>query len=113
MSGKLVGLVLEHAPDDLRPAEFLTLLAISEDARDTDRIARFSDLENLTRRTRLKPGTIRNALSELTRRGLIIPRHKTVHRGGVHQEYTVAELRPEHRSNGRHLDDPPPLRRIQ
>jgi DNA-binding MarR family transcriptional regulator len=100
MSGRIVGDVLEHAPDDLTPSEFLVLIAIGEDARDRDRVSKFSDLENLTRRTRCKPGTIRNALSELVRRGLVIPLVDVVHRGGRHQEYRVAELREHHRLNG-------------
>jgi hypothetical protein len=95
MSGRIVGEVLDHAPEDLRGAEFLTLLAIAEDASDKDRRARFSDLENLTRRTRQSPGTIRNALSTLARRGLIIPIHRA--RPGTHQEYLVAELYEHHR----------------
>lgn len=104
MSGRIVGEVLDNAPDDLTPAEFLTLIAIGEDARDRDRRAPFSDVESLTRRTRLKPGTVRNSLSSLARRGLIVPLKDRVHRGGHHQEYEVIKLRPEHR-NARHQED--------
>lgn len=98
MSGRIVGEVMDHAPEDLRPAEYVVLLVIAEDARDRDRISRYSDLESLTRRARIKPGTIRNALSELTRRALIEPLHANVHRGGRHQEYRVTELKPHHRA---------------
>ena len=96
MSGRIVGNVLDHAPDDLRPAEFLTLIALAEDARERDRLARFSDLHTLVRRTRLGPGTIRNALSELVRRGLIKPTKGRV-RTGTHQEYVLTELLEGHR----------------
>lgn len=105
MSGRIVGEVFDNAPEDLRPAELLVLLAIAEDARDRDRLARYSDLESLTRRTRLKPGTIRNALSELAHRALIVPIHDGVHRGGRHQEYKVATLRAEHRGAVIHLHE--------
>lgn len=98
MSGRIVGEVFDNAPEDLRPAEFLVLLAIAEDARDRDRLARYSDLANLTRRTRLAPGTIRNALSELTERALIKPDIGPAYKGR-HQEYRVTELYPHHRDS--------------
>lgn len=97
MSGRIVGEILNHAPDTLTPAEFLTLIAIGEDAHDKNRRATYSDLASLTRRTRLKPGTIRNALSSLVARGLIVPQVKAVHRGGNHQEYVVPKLEEHHR----------------
>ena len=96
MSGRIVGEVLDNAPDDLRPAELLVLIALAEDARDRDRLARFSDLTNLTRRTRLGPGTIKNALSELAARALIKPVHEKPRRG-LHQEWHVAHLADQHR----------------
>lgn len=104
MSGRIVGDVLNHAPDDLTTAELLVLVAIGEDARERDRVAKFSDLESLVRRTRLKPGTIRNALSVLARRGLIVPLKAHVRRGGHHQEYQVAKLDNDHR-NATHRED--------
>jgi hypothetical protein len=98
MSGRIVGEVLDNAPVDLTNAELLVLVALGEDARDRDRIAQHSDLESLVRRTRLKPGTIRNALSELTSRALIVPQRKTTYRGGFgHQEYAITRLYTEHR----------------
>jgi hypothetical protein len=97
MSGRIVGEVLDYAPADLRTAELLTLIAIAEDARDRDRLARNSDLQTLIKRTRLAPGTVRNALSELTRRALLIPQHKRVHKGGIHQEYRIPDLLEHHR----------------
>ena len=92
MSGRLVGSWLDNAPEDLTTAELLVGLALAEDARDTDRRARFSDVKSLTHRTRLAPGTIRNALSELGKRGLIVAEVSNVHRGD--QEYTVTKLQP-------------------
>jgi hypothetical protein len=98
VSGRIVGEILEHAPTDLTTAELLTFVAVGEDARDSDRHARFSDLENLERRTRLKPGTIRNALSALVRRGLLNPQLERAYRGGHHQEYMIPKLEPHHRN---------------
>lgn len=98
MSGRIVGEVFDNAPEDLTTAELLVLLAIGEDARDRDRVAQFSDVESLVRRTRLKPGTVRNALSSLSRRALIKPLKKRVHRGGDHQEYEVTKLTHAHRA---------------
>lgn len=102
MSGRIVGEVLDNAPEDLTPAELLVLVAIGEDARERDRLAIYSDVATLVTRTRCKPGTVRNALSSLTRRGLIIPTVDRVHRGGKHQEYRVPKLQPHHRQNGTH-----------
>jgi DNA-binding MarR family transcriptional regulator len=98
VSGRIVGEILDNAPADLTPAELLVLVAIGEDARDRDRIAQYSDLESLVRRTRLKPGTVRNALSSLARRALIRPLKDRVHRGGNHQEYAVERLTHAHRT---------------
>ncbi|MBT56563.1 MAG: hypothetical protein CMF72_24585 [Mameliella sp.] len=97
MSGRIVGEILDNAPEDLTTAELLVLIAIGEDARDRDRRSQYSDLESLTRRTRLKPGTVRNALSTLTRRAILDPQIDRVHRGGKHQEYVVAKLGGAHR----------------
>lgn len=98
MSGRIASDVLAYAPADLTTAELLVLTALALDAREKDRVARFSDVETLENLTRLKPGTIRNALSSLARRALIIPTKDRVYRGGAHQEYLVARLSPEHRS---------------
>lgn len=98
MSGRIVGEVLDHAPADLTPAELLVMIALGEDARERDRLALRSDLESLVRKTRLKPGTIRNALSELKARGLIVPQRKTTYRGGFgHQDYYIGRLHDGHR----------------
>ena len=98
MSGRLVGEVLDHAPADLTPADMLVLVALANDARDHDRIARFkSSVDVLAHRTRLSTGTVRNTLSRLVARGLIRPMIKTVHKGGKHQEYEIAKLSQSHR----------------
>lgn len=97
MSGRIVGEVLDYAPEDLTDAEMLVLLAVAEDARDRDRHAAYSDVETLVRRTRKKPGTVRNALSSLVGRGILVPQHDRVRRGGKHQEYVVTKLLPHHR----------------
>lgn len=98
MSGRLVGEVLDYAPADLTPAETLVLVALAEAAKDRDRTARFQcSVDVLATRTRLSSGTVRNALSHLTRRGLIRPLIKGVSRGGRHQEYELARLETRHR----------------
>lgn len=104
MSGRIVGEVLDNAPEDLTNAELLVLIAIAEDARDRDRLAAYSDTESLVRRSRQKPGTVRNAVSSLTHRGLIVPQRDRVHRGGKHQEYKVTQLGHHHRAVLRAVD---------
>ena len=98
MSGRIASEVYEHAPEDLTQAELTVLAVLALDARETDRIARYSDVESLQRLTRLKAGTIRNALVVLARRGLIVPKLQRVHRGGKHQEYEVTKLHSHHRN---------------
>lgn len=96
MSGRIVGEVLDHAPEDLTESERWVLVAIAEAARDKDRIARYeTDVETLARRTQRSPGTVRNCLSSLTSKGLIKPL-LAAHRGKV-QHYQVAKLEQHHR----------------
>lgn len=91
MSGKLVNEVLEHAPIDLTPAQMLVLVSLAEDARDSTRTAMYDTaVTDICRRTRCTPGTVRNALSELSRRGLIKPLHKA--RIGIVQQYHIGPL---------------------
>ncbi len=92
-----MGEVLDCAPEDLSTAELLVLIAIAEDARDRTRLSNYSDAVTLQSRTRLAPGTIRNALSKLVRRGLVEPTAGRA-RIGKHQEYRVADLEPRHRN---------------
>lgn len=96
MSGRIVGEVFDNAPADLRPAERLVFLALAEDARDDDRLAKYSDVSTLVRRTCLAPGTVRNALAELARRCLIKPTTGRAHIGR-HQVWHLTHLEPHHR----------------
>ena len=100
MSGKLVGEVLDHAPRDLTVAERFVFVALAEAARDKDRIARYqcSNAE-LAYRTGLTEGTVRNACTELAKRGLIKRLVDKPHRGagGKHQEYELCKLGAHHR----------------
>lgn len=98
MSGRLVGEVLDNAPEDLTVAERFVYAALAEAARDRDRIARHQcSNSDLAHRTGLKEGTVRNALTELARRGLIKRLVTTVHKGGKHQEYELCKLSAHHR----------------
>lgn len=98
MSGRLVADVLEHAPEDLSPAAMLVLVSLAECARDKDRRARFHcSVDDLARRTRLTPGTVRNTLAQLVKRGILRRIHARVHKGGKHQEYEIAALSERHR----------------
>jgi len=111
VSGKLVNEVLENAPDDLTAAQMLVLVALAEDARERGpyaRQARFeSSADDVVRRTRLKPGTVRNVLAQLVHRGLIVPLNGRA-RPGIVQHYRLTELYPHHRqatTAGDFLDD--------
>lgn len=95
MSGRIVGEVLEHAPEALTDTERWVLVAIAEDARDRTRISEYSSVEALARRTRRAPGSVRNALSSLANKGLIKPLIKA--REGKSQHYEVAKLERHHR----------------
>jgi hypothetical protein len=97
MSGRIVGQVLDHAPKDLTLAQMMVFVSVAEDARERTRLASYSDVTALVRRSRCARGTVDNALSELCRRGLLIRQLEKVHRGGYHQEYVVAPLAPHHR----------------
>lgn len=96
MSGRIVREILENAPQDLTPGQLLVLIALAEDAHDTNRLARWSDVGTLSLLTRLRPGTIRNALAELASRALIKPTITVVTRKR-HQVWFVCELDTHHR----------------
>ena len=96
MSGRIVGEVLDYAPEDITESERWVLVAIAEAARDADRIARYeTDVDTLSRRTQRTPGTVRNCLSTLTAKGLIKP--LLAARRGIVQHYQVAKLEQHHR----------------
>lgn len=92
MSGKLVKEVLDFAPYDLTPHELLVLVSLAESARDADRSARFTtSCEAIADRIRSTPGSVRNALMRLRKRGLIVPLHEKCRRG-MAQQYAISPL---------------------
>lgn len=100
MSGRLVGEVMDYAPVDLTVAERFVYVALAEAARDRDRIARYNcSNADLARRTGLNEGTVRNACTELAKRGLIKRLVDKPHKGagGKHQEYELCKLDAHHR----------------
>jgi hypothetical protein len=101
MSGRIVGEVFDHAPDDLRRLDFDVLLALAEDAFDSDRTARRRcSADELAYRVRSTPGSIRQALARLKARGLIRPVHKAVG-PGRQQNWTIPQLSSYHREGAR------------
>lgn len=100
MSGAIVKEVLEHAPEDLTAAQMLVFVSLAEDAREKGTYARQaryeSSVDDLMRRTRLKAGTVRNALAELVRRGLLVPLNGRA-RPGIVQHYRIPVLYEHHR----------------
>lgn len=101
MSGRIVGEVLDHAPDDLRRLDFDVLIALAEDAFDSDRTARKRcSSDELAYRVRSTPGSVRNALTRLQKRGLIRPVHKVVG-PGRQQNWIVSKLSSYHREGAR------------
>lgn len=101
MSGRIVGEVLKHAPEDLPKLDFLVLIALAEDAHDKDRTARKDcSAEVLAYKVRSTPGSVRQALKRLKDRALIRPVHARVSRGHQ-QNWTVAQLSSYHREGAR------------
>ena len=99
MSGRLVGEVLNHAPTDLRPLDFMVLIALAEAAHDKDRTARHdSSAESLAYRVRppSTPSSIRNSLQRLKERGLIRPVIARPSRG-QQQNWIITKLSEHHR----------------
>lgn len=72
MAIQLVQEVLDHAPDDITPAELVVLLAIAERASNLTRVAYPSKdgTWNLARRCRLTPDGLRRVFQRLAARGL-------------------------------------------
>lgn len=105
MSGKIVGEVLRYAPSDLTETQRWVLLALAESVREKpagNRVTRtnVAEVADLTRRS---PGTVRNALMELTRRALIAPQGKA-HRGHA-QDYRIHPLEAHHRATTQHRQE--------
>lgn len=101
MSGKLVGDVLRYAPADLTVAERFVLVALAESARDADRTSR-TNVRAIAEGTGLAQGTVKNALSELRARLLIVPQG-IAHRGHA-QDYRLAQLHAYHRATTARTD---------
>lgn len=101
MSGRIVGEVLHHAPEDLPRLDFLVLIALAEDARDKDRMAADEcSAEVLAYKVRSTPSSVRNALKRLKDRALIRPVHAKVSRGHQ-QNWIITKLSDYHREGAR------------
>ena len=97
MSGRLVKDVLLYAPTDLTDKERLVLIALAEDARERDRIARYIKVEEIADYVQISTGTVRNIISRLVARALIQP--TLSHAGkGRRQQYRIAYLTQDHRA---------------
>jgi len=102
MSGKIVGEVFRCAPADLTPAERLVLLSLADKVFGGgagDRTARTSTAV-VADECGLSIGSVRNALSSLARRSLVVPLHKASK--GHSQDYRLTELSEHHRASKRH-----------
>lgn len=98
MSGRIVGEVLDHAPDDLTQLELLVLVALAESATDKARKATYkTSCEQIAERIRSTPNSVKSALFNLRKRGLIIGIHDKPRRG-LAQEYTLTKLTESTRS---------------
>jgi hypothetical protein len=106
MSGRLVKEVLENSPEDLTSLELLVLVSIAESARDGDRSTRggSGSADTIAYRVRSTPGSVRNALSRLTRRALIKPINARAHTGQA-QQYRLTELHEWHRETRHRIED--------
>ena len=112
MSGRLVKDVLQYAPTDLTDKERLVLIALAEDARDRDRIARFITIDQIADYVGSTPGSVRNIISRLTSRALIQPTIRRTDRTR-RQQYRVAFLTPEHRHATVRNASPPEVTRLR
>jgi hypothetical protein len=101
VSGRIVGEVLHHAPDDLPPLDFRVLICLAEDAHDKDRTAANEcSAEILAYKARSTPASVRQALKRLKDRALIRPVHSKVHRG-QQQNWVITKLSSYHREGAR------------
>lgn len=99
MSGRIVGEVLHHAPEDLSRLDFLVLIALAEDAHDKDRTARkecSAELIAYKVRPTSTPASVRQALKRLKDRALIRPVHARVG-PGKQQNWVISKLSSYHR----------------
>lgn len=122
MSGRLVRDVLTYAPEDLSKTELLVLVCLAEDARDTDRIAHFITVEQVSDRARISPPMVKKTLHRLQEVGLI---RGTVAKPGYRrrQLYQITKLGPEDRhatvkkksrtkTNGHKVELPPEVTQL-
>jgi hypothetical protein len=105
VSGRLVKMVLENAPEDLTQLELLVLVSIAESSRDGDRSTRggAGSADTIAFRVRSTPGSVRNVLSRLTARALIKPLNTHTIRGRA-QRYELAELHEWHRETRHRIE---------
>lgn len=109
MSGRMVREALDNAPCDLTHLDLLVLIALAETAPDRDRTARHgATVEQLADKVRSTPGSVKNALSRLRNRGLIVPLYEKP-RKGLAQNYRIPTMTPATRRavlNGTPPNDP-------
>lgn len=92
MSGRIVGEVLDHAPEDLTILELAVLVALAEVANDRTRLATYkTSAEQIAHRVRSTPSSVKSALFRLRHRGLIVGLHDKPRRG-LAQEYSIPKL---------------------
>lgn len=92
MSGRIVGEVLDNAPEDLTILELAVLVALAETATDKDRCARHkTSAEQIAHRIRSTPSSVKSALFRLRHRGLIVGLHEKP-RKGLAQEYRITKM---------------------
>lgn len=97
MSGRIVGEILDNAPEDLTRLQLQVLIALAESARDTTRVATHKTTKvALAYRCRTTPDTVKNALRALRERGLITPTNGHAHKGKA-QHWHVTKLTADHR----------------
>lgn len=97
MSGRIVGEVLDNAPEDLTRLELEVLLALAESATERDRIATHKTTrEALAYRCRTSPAMVKKVIGVLRDRGLIKAVNGHAHRGKA-QHWEIMKLTPEHR----------------
>lgn len=99
MSGRIVGEVLENAPETLTPLELLVLVSLAESAREADRTVRggAGSAAVVAHRVRAHESSVRRTLARLVALGLVKPVHQRAHRGQA-QLYRITELHEWHRN---------------
>lgn len=103
MSGRIVGEVMHHAPEDLPQLDYQVLLCLAEDAHDKDRTARKECSAEMIAYKVRPPSTaasVRQALKRLKDRALIRPVHAKPSRGHQ-QNWIIAKLSSYHREGAR------------